>query len=48
MPTLSPLAPCHNLPARYILTEDPNALLIAAYIKSLADKDARKVETHHL
>jgi len=48
MPTLSPPAPRHNLLARYTLVEDPNALLVAAHIKSLAAKDARKAEAHRL
>jgi len=48
MPTPSPLAPCRNPLARYTLVEDLNALLIAVYIKSLADKDARKAEVYRL
>jgi len=46
MPTLSPPAPHRNPPAHYILAEDPNALLITAQIKSLADKNARKAKAY--
>jgi len=48
MPTPSPPAPRRNLLARYTLTEDLNARLVVAQIRSLADKDACKAEAHRL
>jgi hypothetical protein len=50
MPPSSPRRPAarRNPPPHRTLADDPNALLIAAQIKSLAEEDARKAEAHRL